>query len=338
MAKRAAKKATKKKPPAKPAKKAAKRAAKKPAKKSAKPIVKKAAPKKAAKRVSQKPRDEQPLTPASLHWALATLVHRERAKQPITPEFPMRVTLLGTGTAVPVPHRRPTSTLIETATTRVLLDCGSDTIRQLSYTGLLPDDIDAVFLTHHHIDHSAGIDALLFSALYPPTKRSRALVIYGGPGTVQFWERAQARWNNWVRPKAGVEIRELQPGESGTYRDLAFSVAPVVHNRESIAWRVSSPSGRTWVQPGDTGWTDTFLELARGADCMLLEAAQPPGRVFRMHLTGEEAGKIAALAGVKELILTHFYPITDTSLTADEAKRVFSGKIAMGEDFLVRRL
>ncbi len=86
----------------------------------------------------------------------------------------MRLTFLGTGTSTGVPsigcgcevcrsadprdRRLRTSALVETASTRVLVDCGPDFRQQM--LGREFRRIDAVLLTHMHYDHVGGIDDL----------------------------------------------------------------------------------------------------------------------------------------------------------------------------------
>ena len=86
----------------------------------------------------------------------------------------MQLTFLGTGTSNGVPvigchcavcdskdprdHRLRTAALLETASTRILIDCGPDIRQQL-----MPQPfrkIDAVLLTHAHYDHVGGLDDL----------------------------------------------------------------------------------------------------------------------------------------------------------------------------------
>lgn len=82
--------------------------------------------------------------------------------------------MLGTGTSIGVPEmlcccpvctsadphdkRLRTSAFVETDTTKILLDCGPDFRQQVLVNGI--DHLDAVFLTHEHYDHVAGIDDL----------------------------------------------------------------------------------------------------------------------------------------------------------------------------------
>ena len=90
--------------------------------------------------------------------------------------------------------------------------------------------------------------------------------------------------------------------------------------------------GRALVYSGDTDWSDTLIELARGADLFILEASNPfkvPG-----HLTPWEAGHLAAQAGVPRLVLTHIYPPGDEVDLVAETRRNFSGEIIQAEDGL----
>lgn len=86
----------------------------------------------------------------------------------------MRLRFLGTGTSTGVPvigckcevcqssdlrdHRLRTSVLLETSTTRLLIDCGPDIRAQLLNVPF--GKIDGVLLTHEHYDHVGGIDDL----------------------------------------------------------------------------------------------------------------------------------------------------------------------------------
>ena len=84
----------------------------------------------------------------------------------------MRLTVLGSGTAVPVPDRFPAGYLVERGASKVLVDCGPGSLRRLAQAGVSPAELDAVLLTHYHTDHCADLAALLF-ALRSPHLRAR---------------------------------------------------------------------------------------------------------------------------------------------------------------------
>jgi ribonuclease BN (tRNA processing enzyme) len=84
--------------------------------------------------------------------------------------------------------------------------------------------------------------------------------------------------------------------------------------------RLTDPSGATF---------DPLVELARGADVFLCEASwtDSPDRPPNLHLSGAEAGRMAARAGVGELLLTHIPPWTSREDVISEAKAEFDGPV-----------
>ena len=72
-----------------------------------------------------------------------------------------------------------------------------------------------------------------------------------------------------------------------------------------------------------------LIELARGADVFLCEASwtHAPDRPPNLHLSGTEAGRAAAKAGVRELLLTHIPPWTSREDVISEAKAEFDGPV-----------
>jgi ribonuclease BN (tRNA processing enzyme) len=112
---------------------------------------------------------------------------------------------------------------------------------------------------------------------------------------------------------------------------LVILSAPTNHTAGSLAFRVEA-DGRSLVYSGDTDLSDSLVDLARGVDLLVLEAANPfkvPG-----HLTPTEAGRLAAQAGAARLLLTHFYPPCDAVDVVALAAQEFSGEILRAEDGL----
>ena len=130
-----------------------------------------------------------------------------------------------------------------------------------------------------------------------------------------------------------------QPVQIGSLTVLPRLVA---HPTESYGMRITDPSGATFVYSGDTGACDALVELARGADVFLCEASWPhsPPHPPDLHLSGTEAGQAAAMAGVRELLLTHIPPWTSREDVISEAKAEFDGPVHAvvgGETFDITR-
>lgn len=69
----------------------------------------------------------------------------------------MRITFIGTSHGVPEPNRKCSCTLLEIGTKKYLIDAGTDPIPELINRGIHPNEINAVFITHNHSDHTAGL-------------------------------------------------------------------------------------------------------------------------------------------------------------------------------------
>lgn len=93
----------------------------------------------------------------------------------------MEITLVGTGSPVPLPERGGTSIVVEIDGELVLIDCGPKTIYGLMDTGVDLGRIETLFFTHHHIDHDASFFHFVFTTWTEGGRES--LDIYGPDGT-----------------------------------------------------------------------------------------------------------------------------------------------------------
>ena len=126
------------------------------------------------------------------------------------------------------------------------------------------------------------------------------------------------------------DVTPIGPG-SWTLGPFEVTTARTAHPIECYAVRLTA-GGRSLVYTGDTGPSDAVIELARGADVLLAEAAHPPGLELPpgLHLTGKEAGEHAAAAGVGRLLLTH------VPAWVDEIGQLFAASAVFPETELVR--
>src|SRR3989338_5328961 len=97
-----------------------------------------------------------------------------------------RVTILGSGTGIPVPARGYAGILVQLAGESWLLDAGPGTLQRLVATGVTYQTLDRVFLTHLHPHHSLALVSILFAMHIPAPARTQPFAVYGPPGLRQF--------------------------------------------------------------------------------------------------------------------------------------------------------
>jgi ribonuclease BN (tRNA processing enzyme) len=109
---------------------------------------------------------------------------------------------------------------------------------------------------------------------------------------------------------------------------------PVAHTPVSLGFRLTLPSGKTLVFSGDTDYCNGLVELAAGAEWLVLECSFPEGQKKEGHLTPSLAGRVAREAGAGTLILTHFYPECVGQDLNGPCSREFGGPVILAEDLM----
>jgi ribonuclease BN (tRNA processing enzyme) len=211
-------------------------------------------------------------------------------------------------------------------------------MRRLLKVGMTIFDLDYIFLSHFHPDHSAELVPLIFATKYPDSHRRRQpLTIVAGQGLQQLYDGLHAVYGPWLELPAGmlrfVELSTTQ-SDQRTFDDFTVRSMPMVHNPESIAYRVSGDDGRSVVYSGDTDDNDKLVELAEGTDILICECAMPDEMKVRGHLTPSLAGSIADRARVRLLVLTHFYPDCDQVDIRSQCRRTYKGPLVLARDLL----
>lgn len=250
----------------------------------------------------------------------------------------LRVTILGSGTCVPSLERSSCSVLVEAGHSRMLFDIGSGTIHRLLEAGFSVTEIDFLFVSHFHPDHTGELASFLFANKYPdPEARKRKLTLAGGPGFSVFYEKMTRTWPDWLELGQMAEVMELQPVaglpclESDTF---CITCAPAAHQPESLAFRLSVPQGLSVVYTGDTDFSPEVIELARKTDLLICEAALPDDIKVEGHMTPFLAGKTAAEAQAGSLVLTHFYPECENADIEGQCRRAYLGPLRLARDLM----
>lgn len=248
------------------------------------------------------------------------------------------VTILGSGTIVPSLRRSPSALLLEAAGRKLLFDIGPGTMRRLLEAGTGIGEIDWVLITHLHPDHSGELASFLFATKYPETYRRRSpLTVVGARGLRTHLDGLAGVYGDWVvLPEHLFSLRELDSRIPDAWAAGPITVRsrPMAHTEMSIGYRVEAPGGVVVAYSGDTGPCDALVELARGADLFLCECSLPDEIPVEGHLTPSQAGAAAAAAGVRRLVLTHFYPECDAADIEAQCRRTWQGPLTLAEDLM----
>ncbi len=250
----------------------------------------------------------------------------------------MNLLILGSGTGTPLPYRASPSLALFAGRKVVLFDIGPGTIRQLTKAGIDHDGIEHIFITHFHPDHTADLIHFLFATRNPKVLQSREPFVITGPqGLKKFLAGLQSVYGKWLDiPDELITIEELNTKgpDRRSYPDYDILSIPVKHSPGSLAYRVYGKRRESVVYSGDTEYCSEIMDLAKGCDLLILECSFPEGQTVEGHLTPSLAGQIATLAGVKKLLLVHFYPeVLETDISRD-CRRSYEGELILGRDML----
>lgn len=277
-----------------------------------------------------------------------------------------RVILLGTkgGPRLGESGRSNPSTLIMINDVPYLVDCAYGTSKQLIAAGVALQRVRYVFITHHHSDHNLDFGPLLYNAWITgqPTK----VDAYGPAGMNQlardFFNYLKfdidTRMEDEGRPDPNslITAHEVtKPGVVMTNDDVKVSACLVLHPpiKQAYAYRFDARD-RSVVISGDTAYAPELAEFAKDADVLVHEVMYLPGidallkrlpnakrlreHLMASHTLPEDVGKIAAQAKVKTLVLSHFVPGDDASITDEQwsegVRKHFKGRVVVGKDLM----
>ena len=277
--------------------------------------------------------------------------------------------LLGTGTPTPTPSRFGTSYVLRVEQDYLMIDCGPATTHKLVQAGLFPTQIDYLFFTHHHSDHSADYPCFLLCRWDQSTGRENKLSIWGPEPTKLMTERLigedgafafdwkarvghptsqcvhQNRGGSLPRPEPDVNVEDIEPGDVIKQKNWKVTAGLANHVQpwlNSLAYRVETEHG-TIVFAGDTEPCDTVQKLAEGTDVLVVncwdhqetmeENGEAPAQTGTI-----DAANMAHDSGTELLILTHTGPALCKPGSRERAiadiGAIYDGEIIFGEELM----
>ncbi|HEY0323375.1 MAG TPA: ribonuclease Z [Pyrinomonadaceae bacterium] len=250
----------------------------------------------------------------------------------------MRLTVLGSGTSVPHPRRASSAHWLETGRGSILLDASAPVVHRIAEENLDWVGLDAIWISHFHLDHVGGLAPLLFGTKHAPQTRNRRkpLNIFGPHGLEKLFRTFDEAYDyRLTKQPFPVNFHEVAPLEQ-------FQILPGVraetlstpHTAESLAVRLRDESGATIVYTSDTGYTERLASFARGADLFLMECSFPKAKPVETHLELKDAMLLAELAEARRVMLAHLYPEWDDYDLPSEAKKLWPGETLEARDGL----
>ncbi len=274
-----------------------------------------------------------------------------------------RVVLLGTGTPNADPERSGPATAIVVDDRAYLIDAGPGIVRRaakaardLGIDALKVQNLNHVFLTHMHSDHTLGMPDLLLSPWV--LDRPDPLNVYGPPGTRALMDGIGEAWaedielrTNGLEPRSANRdgyrpvTEEVLPGL--VYEDDLVKVyAILVHHGSweyAYGYRFEGPD-RTIVISGDAAPTEALVEACNGCDILVHEVYSAEQFVTRppewqryhsqFHTSTTELADIATRARPGLLVMYHhlFWGTDDEGLVREIREAGYQGDVVSGKD------
>lgn len=219
------------------------------------------------------------------------------------------LTFLGSGDAFGTDGRLQTCLALRGGAATMLLDCGASSLVAMKRFGVAPNEVAAVVLSHLHGDHFGGLPFLILDGQF--ARRTTPLVVAGPPGVRERVERAMEVFfpgSTRIERRFGVDYVELGDRVPATVAGARVTAFAVEHPSGAPAYALRIEyGGRTLAYSGDTQWTESLVDAARGTDCFVCEA-YTFDRKLPFHLDYATVRAEAARFGARRIVLTHMGP------------------------------
>ncbi|MCR5229084.1 MAG: MBL fold metallo-hydrolase [Solobacterium sp.] len=242
----------------------------------------------------------------------------------------MKIVLLGTGTPNAEPWASGPSFAVISGGRAYLIDAGCGVVRSCTnafYSGieeLRPQNLNTVFLTHLHSDHTAGLADVILTPWV--LERREPLSVYGPKGTENMVSHLKSAYQEDIGFRIGgpekadrngirTAVHEISEGVVFDSSDMRVTAVRVSHGTLESFGYVFEAEGKKAVFSGDTRPVDQIAAAAEGADILIHEAEYTEGlqerdekwRIYhsRVHTLSKDLADIMNRARPKLTVTVH---------------------------------
>ncbi|MDV7348735.1 MBL fold metallo-hydrolase [Halorubrum distributum] len=224
----------------------------------------------------------------------------------------MELTVLGSGSAMPVPDRAQAGYLLDDGDRSLLVDCGSGVLQRLAGTDAGYEGVSTVLLTHHHLDHVAALLPLLKARWLAGEEH---LEVVGPAGTKSLVD-GLLDVHDYLDGRIDLAVREVSASRSFSAGGFDVTARETRHSMDGFAYRFSPPSSDAEASDGPlalSGDTEAFAGMASftdGAELLVHDCSFPDDVDVSNHPRPTSLGESLAGAEIGTLLLSHLYPHT----------------------------
>jgi len=189
---------------------------------------------------------------------------------------------------------------------RVLLDAGAPLLPHMHKVGIDPIDIEVVFLTHFHGDHTLGLPTFVLHRIF--VDKPRVITFVGPEGIAERLEALfEVSWGvDWkpvMLPRFKAKYITARP--SGSVAGYKYQTVKLDHGTTGCNGYKIQFGDKVLAYSGDTEPTAPLDRLVDGADVAIVEATGP-GDVFS-HMSWEAAAALKKRHPQTRFIFNHLY-------------------------------
>ena len=187
----------------------------------------------------------------------------------------MKLIVLGSGTSVPHPARTSAAHWLDTSGGSLLLDISADAAHRMAQEQLDWPNLDAIWVSHFHLDHLGGLPTFLFGTKWTPQTQSRTkpLRVFGPAGLKRIMQAINDS-NDYQLLAQPFPVKIVEVAASDEFEILPGVTAHTLktpHTDDSLALRLNDESSKSFVYTSDTGFSENLASFAPRVDLLLME-------------------------------------------------------------------